>query len=160
MQTVPTTASNGNTTDDTTREQLLSLLGELTEKLTPAPAPKPEKVKVGQIECLAPFSELREAIGRHMEAVIADAKELEREVKKAVRAYPPCESERAWEAVFKRGVDQLHNMVDVLLWHTGTIQQQAFHLAQLVVMAAEGDDDLSKGGAVAAQKPGKGASHE
>ena len=142
METVSTTASNGNTANDTTREQLLSLLGELTEKLTPAPAPKPEKVKVGQIECLAPFSELREAIGRHMEAVIADAKELEREVKKAVRAYPPCESERAWEAVFKRGVDQLHNMVDVLIWHTGTIQQQAFHLAQLVVLAAEGDDDL------------------
>ena len=77
-----------------------------------------------------------------MEAVIADAKELEREVKKAVRAYPPCESERAWEAVFKRGINQLHNMVDVLSWHTGTIQQQVFHLAQLVVMAAEGDDDL------------------
>ena len=142
METVSTTASNGNTANDTTREQLLSLLGELTDKLTPAPAPKPEKVKVGQIECLAPFSELREAIGRHMEAVIADAKELEREVKKAVRAYPPCESERAWETVFKRGVDQLHNMVDVLIWHTGTIQQQAFHLAQLVVLAAEGDDDL------------------
>ena len=142
METVSTTASNGNTANDTTREQLLSLLGELTDKLTPAPAPKPEKVKVGQIECLAPFSELREAIGRHMEAVIADAKELEREVKKAVRAYPPCESERAWEAVFKRGINQLHNMVDVLIWHTGTIQQQAFHLAQLVVMAAEGDDDL------------------
>ena len=142
METVSTTASNGNTANDTTREQLLSLLGELTDKLAPAPAPKPEKVKVGQIECLAPFSELREAIGRHMEAVIADAKELEREVKKAVRAYPPCESERAWEAVFKRGVDQLHNMVDVLIWHTGTIQQQAFHLAQLVVMAAGGDDDL------------------
>ena len=147
METVSTTASNGNTANDTTREQLLSLLGELTDKLTPAPAPKPEKVKVGQIECLAPFSELREAIGRHMEAVIADAKELEREVKKAVRAYPPCESERAWEAVFKRGINQLHNMVDVLIWHTGTIQQQAFHLAQLVVLAAEGDNDLSKEGA-------------
>ena len=147
METVSTTASNGNTANDTTREQLLSLLGELTDKLTPAPAPKHEKVKVGQIECLAPFSELREAIGRHMEAVIADAKELEREVKKAVRAYPPCESERAWEAVFKRGINQLHNMVDVLIWHTGTIQQQAFHLAQLVVLAAEGDDDLSKEGA-------------
>ena len=160
METVSTTASNGNPTSENVHEQLLSLLGELTDKLTPAPAPKHEKVKVGQIECLAPFSELREAIGRHMEAVIADAKELEREVKKAVRAYPPCESERAWEAVFKRGINQLHNMVDVLSWHTGTIQQQAFHLAQLVVLAAEGDDDLSKGGAVAAQKPGKGASHE
>ena len=91
MKTVSTTASNGNTANDTTREQLLSLLGELTDKLAPAPAPKPEQVKVGQIECLAPFSELREAIGRHMEAVIADAKELEREVKKAVRAYPPCD---------------------------------------------------------------------
>ena len=142
METVSTTASNGNPTSENVHEQLLSLLGKLTDKLTPAPAPKPEKVKVGQIECLAPFTELREAIGRHMEAVIADAKELEREVKKAVRAYPPCESERAWEAVFKRGVDQLHNMVDVLIWHTGTIQQQAFHLAQLVVMAAEGNDDL------------------
>ena len=142
MQTISTTASNGNPTSENVHEQLLSLLGELTDKLTPAPAPKPEKVKVGQIECLAPFTELREAIGRHREAVIADAKELEREVKKAVRAYPPCESERAWETVFKRGINQLHNMVDVLSWHTGTIQQQVFHLAQLVVLAAEGNDDL------------------
>ena len=142
METVSTTASNGNSNSETTHEQLLSLLGELTDKLTPAPAPKPEKVKLGQIECLAPFPELRDAIGRHMEAVTANAKELEREVKKIVRAYPPCESERAWEAVFKRGVDQLHNMVDVLIWHTGTIQQQAFHLSQLVVMAAGGNDDL------------------
>lgn len=142
METVSTTASNGNPTSENVHEQLLSLLGELTDKLTPAPAPKPEKVKVGQIECLAPFTELREAIGQHMEAVIADAKEFEREVRKAVRAFPPCESERAWETVFKRGVGQLHSMVDVLLWHTGTIQQQAFHLAQLVVLAAEGNDDL------------------
>ena len=121
METIPTTASNGNPTSENVHEQLLSLLGELTDKLTPAPAPKPEKVKVGQIECLAPFSELREAIGRHMEAVIADAKELEREVKKAVRAYPPCESERAWEAVFKRGINQLHNMVDACC--SGTLAQ-------------------------------------
>ena len=142
METVSTTASNGNPTSENVHEQLLSLLGELTDKLTPAPAPKPEKVKVGQIECLAPFTELREAIDQHMKAVIADAKEFESEVRKAVRAFPPCESERAWETVFKRGVDQLHNMVDVLIWHTGTIQQQAFHLAQLVVLAAEGDDDL------------------
>ena len=76
METIPTTASNGNPTSENVHEQLLSLLGELTDKLTPAPAPKPEKVKVGQIECLAPFSELREAIGRHMEAVIADAKDF------------------------------------------------------------------------------------
>lgn len=73
METVSTTASNGNPTSENVHEQLLSLLGELTDKLTPAPAPKPE---------------------------------------------------------------------DVLIWHTGTIQQQAFHLAQLVVLAAEGDDDL------------------
>ncbi|WP_297893861.1 hypothetical protein [uncultured Desulfovibrio sp.] len=142
METVSTTASNGNPTSENVHEQLLSLLGELTDKLTPAPAPKPEKVKVGQIECLAPFTELREAIDQHMKAVIADAKEFESEVRKTVRAYPPCESERAWETVFKRGVDQLHNMVDVLIWHTGTIQQQVFHLAQLVVLAAEGNDDL------------------
>ena len=136
MQTVPTTASNGNTANDTTREQLLSLLGELTEKLEPTPAPKPERVKRGQIECLAPFYDLRESMQKKMEAIFADAKELEREVKKAMRACPPYESEAAWNAVFKRSISQLHEMVTVLGWHTGSIEQQVFHLCQLAVMAA------------------------
>lgn len=35
--------------DDATREQLLSILEELNEKLIPAPAPKPEPVKRGQL---------------------------------------------------------------------------------------------------------------
>ena len=142
METVSTTASNGNPTSETTHEQLLALLGELNDKLLPLPAPKPERVKRGQVECLVPFYERREAIGRHMEAAIAETKELEREVKKAVRSYPPCESEAAWEAVFKRSISQLNDMVNVLIWHTGTINQQALHLSQLVVMAANGDADL------------------
>ena len=40
-----------------------------------------------------------------------------------------------------RGVDQLDNMVTVLGWHTGAIEQQAFHLCQLAVMAAGGDPE-------------------
>lgn len=126
---------------DTTREQLLALLGELTEKLEPAPAPKPEKVKSWQVECLAPFYDLRESMQKKMEAIFADAKELEREIKKAVRACPPCESGAAWEAIFKRSIGQLHEMVTVLGWHTASIEQQAFHLCQLAVMAAGGDPE-------------------
>ncbi len=136
MQNISITASNGNTANDTIREQLLSLLGELTEKLEPTPAPKPERVKSWQVECLAPFYDLRESMQKKMEAIFADAKELEREVKKAMRACPPYESEAAWNAVFKRSISQLHEMVTVLGWHTGSIEQQVFHLCQLAVMAA------------------------
>ena len=128
-------------TQPATYEQLLALLGELNDKLLPLPAPKPERVKRGQVECLAPFYDLRESMQKKMEAIFADAKELEREVKKAVRANPPCENEAAWEAVFKRSIDQLHDMVTVLGWHTGSIERQAFHLCQLAVMAAGGDTE-------------------
>lgn len=124
-----------------THEQILALLGELNDKLLPLPAPKPERVTRGQVECLAPFYDLRESMQKKMEAIFADAKELEREVKMAVRANPPCESEAAWEAVFKRSIGQLHDMVTVLGWHTGSIERQAFHLCQLAVMAAGGDPE-------------------
>lgn len=125
----------------TTHEQLLALLSELNDKLLPLPAPKPERVKRWQIECMAPFYDLRESMQKKMEAILADAKELEREVKKAVSDNPPCESEAAWGAVFKRSIDQLHDMVTVLGWHTGSIERQAFHLCQLAVMAAGGDTE-------------------
>lgn len=128
-------------TQAATQEQLLALLGELNDKLLPLPAPKPERVKRGQVECLAPFYDLRESMQKKMEAICADAKELEREVKKAVRANPPCENEAAWEAVFKRSIGQLNDMVTVLGWHTGSIERQAFHLCQLAVMAAGGDPE-------------------
>ena len=98
-------------------------------------------MKSWQVECLAPFYDLRESMQKKMEAIFADAKELEHEVKKAVRAYSPCESEAAWKAVFKRSIDQLHEMVTVLGWHTGSIEQQVFHLCQLAVMAADGDPE-------------------
>lgn len=137
-----------------THEQLLALLGELNDKLLPLPAPKPERVKRGQVECLVPFYDLRESMQKKMEAIFADAKELEREVKKAVRANPPCESEAAWEAVFKRSIDQFHDMVTVLGWHTGSIERQALHLCQLAVMAA-GDETEA-----ALKQEDAGADHE
>lgn len=142
-QSIQSDESDRIQSTDTTREQLLSLLGELTEKLDPTPAPKPERVKSWQVECLAPFYDLRDSMQKKMEAIFADAKELEREVKKAVRACPPCENEAAWEAIFKRSISQLHEMVTVLGWHTGSIEQQAFHLCQLAVMAAGGDPEAA-----------------
>lgn len=126
-------------TQPATHEQLLALLGELNDKLLPLPAPKPERVKRGQVECMAPFCDLRESMQKKMEAIFADAKELEREVKKAVRANPPCESEAAWGSVFKRSIDQLHDMMTVLGGQTATIERQAFHICQLAVMVAGGD---------------------
>ena len=77
--------------DDATREQLLSILEELNEKLIPAPAPKPEPVKRGQL-CLAPCQELRESMTRHLEAAEKDARWMMQEIKKFIRTCPPSES--------------------------------------------------------------------
>ena len=71
-----------------------------------------------------------------------------------MRANSPCESEAAWEAVFKRSIDQLHDMVTVLGWHTGSIERQAFHLCQLVVMTAGGGTEA------ALKQEDAGSSHE
>ena len=49
-------------TQPATQEQILALLGKLNDKLLPLPAPKTERVKRGQVECLAPFYELRESM--------------------------------------------------------------------------------------------------
>ena len=59
METVPTTASNGNPTSETTHEQLLALLGELNDKLLPLPAPKPETVSSVDMNFILPLDGLR-----------------------------------------------------------------------------------------------------
>ena len=138
METVSTTVSNGNSTSETTHEQLLSLLGELTDKLTPAPAPKPEPVKLGQLY-LAPCQELRESMTRHMEAAERDAKQMMYEIKKFIRTCPPAESENAWDAVFKQVMVEMDTMVLALGYHATAIDRHAWHIAHLAVMANGGD---------------------
>ena len=138
METVSTTASNGNPTSDTPHEQLLSLLGELTDKLTPAPAPKREPVKLGQLY-LAPCQELRESMTRHMEAAERDAKHLMREIKKFIHTCPPAESEKAWDEVFKQAMVEMDTMLLTLGYHASAIDRHAWHIAYLAVMANGGD---------------------
>ncbi len=140
MQTVPTTASNGNTANDTTREQLLSLLGELTEKLEPAPAPKPEKITMAHIY-MAPYQSEREDLDRATESVETCANALRREVQKLVRALPPMENERVWQHIFKHSLDEFEDMVTALGWHACAMRRHADHLVHLAVMAAGGDPE-------------------
>lgn len=140
MQTVPTTASNGNTANDTTREQLLSLLGELTEKLEPAPAPKPEKITMAHIY-MAPYQSEREDLGLATESVETCANALRREVQKIVRALPPMENERVWKHIFEHSLDEFEDMVKAMGWHACAMRRHADHLVHLVVMAAGGDPE-------------------
>ena len=124
--------------DEATREHLLDLLSELTNKLDPAPAPKPEPVKLGQLY-LAPCQELRESITRHMEAAEKDAKQMMREIKKFIRTCPPAVSEKAWDEVFKQAMVEMDMMLLTLGYHTSAIDRHAWHVAHLAVMANGGD---------------------
>ena len=124
--------------DDATREQLLSILEELNEKLIPAPAPKPEPVKRGQL-CLAPCQELRESMTRHLEAAEKDARWMMQEIKKFIRTCPPAESENAWDEVFKQAMVEMDTMLLTLGYHAGAIDRHAWHIAHLAVMANGGD---------------------
>lgn len=126
--------------DDATREQLLSILEELNEKLIPAPAPKREPVKLGQLY-LAPCQELRESMTRHMEAAERDAKHLMQEIKRFIRTCQPSESEQAWDAVFKQSMVEMEMMVLALGYHTSAVDRHAWHIAHLAVMANGGDMD-------------------
>ena len=126
--------------DDATREQLLSILEELNEKLIPAPAPKPEPVKRGQLY-LAPCQELRESMTRHLEAAAKDARWMMQEIKKFIRTCPPAESENAWDEVFKQAMVEMDTMILTLGYHAGAIDRHAWHIAHLAVMANGGDMD-------------------
>ena len=126
--------------DDATREQLLSILEELNEKLIPAPAPKPEPVKRGQL-CLAPCQELRESMTRHLEAAEKDARWMMQEIKKIIRTCPPSESENAWDEVFKQTMVEMDTMILTLGYHAGAIDRHAWHIAHLAVMANGGNMD-------------------
>ena len=126
--------------DDATREQLLSILEELNEKLIPAPAPKPEPVKRGQL-CLAPCQELRESMTRHLEAAEKDARRMMQEIKRFISSCPPAESENAWDEVFKQAMVEMDTMILTLGYHAGAIDRHAWHIAHLAVMANGGNMD-------------------
>ena len=126
--------------DDATREQLLSILEELNEKLIPAPAPKPEPVKRGQL-CLAPCQELRESMTRHLGAAEKDARRMMQEIKRFIRSCPSAESENAWDEVFKQAMVEMDTMILTLGYHAGAIDRHAWHIAHLAVMANGGNMD-------------------
>ena len=125
---------------DTTREQLLALLGELTEKLEPAPAPKLETVNPGALY-LPPLYEARKALEDAFEEAKKAAIKLEEAMKVASKKILPARNERAWKHIFDDANITLRDMVDVCGWQAKTINRQAIQMAHLLIMAADGDPE-------------------
>lgn len=150
MQTVPTTASNGNTANDTTREQLLSLLGELTEKLEPTPAPRPESVTITDMNVLLPLLKERDALKDAVAEVRRAMTEISVEASALRRKIPAARNERAWGSVFNASQHGLDMMLEAVSYNLQATENYVRNIARMLVLAADGDPE-----AVAALQDGE-----
>lgn len=141
MQIVPTTASNGNTANDTTRERLLSLLGELTEKLEPAPAPKPETVTITDMNVILPLLKERDALKDAIAEVKRAMTEISVEASALRRKCPAARNERAWGSVFTASQHGLDTMLEAAAYNLQAVETYVRNIARMLVLAADGDPE-------------------
>ena len=141
MQTVPTTTDNGKTTNDTTREQLLALLGELTEKLEPAPAPKPETVPVTDMNVILPLLKERDALKDAIAEVKRAMTEISVEASALRRKCPAARNERAWGSVFTASQHGLDTMLEAAAYNLQAVETYVRNIARMLVLAADGDPE-------------------
>lgn len=141
MPNVQTANAESNTAQDAIQTQLLSLLGELTDKLNPAPAPKPETVPPFKLY-IAPLYEKRKALNDALEEVRRAANDLDTETQNIVSQIPAASNERVWKDIFSNTATMLRDMVTTCGWQAKTIERHADHMGHLLVMAADGDTDF------------------
>ena len=149
MQTVSTTTDNGKTTNDTTREQLLALLGELNDKLLPLPAPKPETVAPIDVQGFLPLQEARAALAAALESLERACNTIQAEADALIRKQSSARNERAWHVVFSQSRRDMRDMVGAAYITGNNLRSYANQLARLLVLAGDGmpvDLDAAQGG--------------
>ena len=134
---------------DLTQEQILTLLGELNDKLLPLPAPKPETVAPIDVQGFLPLQEARSALAAALESLERACNSIQAEADALIRKQSSARNERAWGVVFSQSRRDMRDMVGAAYITGNNLRSYANQLARLLVLAGDGmpvDLDAVQGG--------------
>ncbi|MGE9984203.1 hypothetical protein [Desulfovibrio sp. SGI.169] len=132
-------------TPEQTRERLLSLMEQLSDKLEPEPAPLPETVKPGCLQYLPPLYARRTAVDKAAENLWKAVSELKYAMKPLRAEIPAASNVRAWAVAMDHMEQVLDSMCQSVQNGVDAIARQALLMAQLLVLAANGEVELPEG---------------
>lgn len=135
---------------DLTQEQILTLLGELNDKLLPLSAPKPETVAPIDVQGFLPLQEARAALAAALESLERACNRIQAEADALIRKQASvARNERAWRVVFDQARRDMREMVGAVYVTGNNLRSYANQLARLLVLAGDGmpvDLDAVQGG--------------
>lgn len=134
---------------DLTQEQILTLLGELNDKLLPLSAPKPETVAPIDVQGFLPLQEARSALAAALESLDRACNRIQAEADALIRKQSSARNERAWHVVFSQTRRDMRDMVGAVCVTGNNLRSYANQLARLLVLAGDGmpvDMDAAQGG--------------
>lgn len=123
---------------DLTQEQILTLLGELNDKLLPLPAPKPETVAPIDVQGFLPLQEARSALAAALESLERACNTIQAEADALIRKQSSARNERAWGVVFSQSRRDMRDMVGAAYITGNNLRSYANQLARLLVLAGDG----------------------
>ena len=134
---------------DLTQEQILTLLGELNDRLLPQLAPKPETVAPIDVQGFLPLQEARLALAAALESLERACNTIQAEADALIRKQSSARNERAWHVVFSQSRRDMRDMVGAVCVTGNNLRSFANQLARLLVLAGDGmpvDLDAAQGG--------------
>ena len=123
---------------DLTQEQILTLLGEINDKLLPLPAPKPETVAPIDVQGFLPLQEARAALTAALESLESACNAIQAEADALIRKQSSTRNERAWGVVFSQSRRDMRDMVGAAYITGNNLRSYANQLARLLVLASDG----------------------
>ena len=138
-----------NSSQALTQKQILTLLGELNDKLLPLPTPKPETVAPIDVQGFLPLQEARKALAAALESLERACNTIQVEADELIRKQSSARNERAWGVVFSQSRLDMRDMVGATYITGNNLRSYANQLARLLVLAGDGmsvDLDAVQGG--------------
>ena len=123
---------------DLTQEQILTLLGELNDKLLPLPAPKPETVAPIDLQGFLPLQEARSALAAALESLERACNSIQAEADALIRKQSAARNEHAWRVVFGQSRRDMRDIVGAAYITGNNLRSYANQLARLLVLAGDG----------------------
>ena len=130
--------SSAQEVQDLTQAQILTLLGELNDKLLPLPAPKPETVAPIDVQGFLPLQEARSALAAALESLERACNSIQTEADALIRKQSSARNERAWGVVFSQSRRDMRDMVGAAYITGNNLRSYANQLARLLVLAGDG----------------------
>lgn len=124
---------------------LQNQLDELTERIDPAPAPLPETVNPGRLQYLPPLYARRTTVDKAAENLWKAVSELKYAMKPLRAEIPAASNVRAWAVAMDHMEQVLDSMCQSVQNGVDAIARQALLMAQLLVLAANGEVELPEG---------------